>query len=72
MVTRTAPRVALSPAEAANALGLSRETVYHAMRTGRLASVSFGTRRLIPMTAIDDLLSKASSEPWGKPDRRRP
>ena len=34
--------------------GVSRSTLYHLIRTGELASVKIGSRRLIPAEAITD------------------
>ncbi|PWU52008.1 excisionase [Micromonospora globispora] len=45
------------PAEAAALLGVCRDTVYVLMRSGRLRSVKLGRARLIPIAAIDDVLS---------------
>jgi excisionase family DNA binding protein len=45
------------PAEAAQLLGVCRDTVYVLMRSGRLRSVKAGRVRLIPMSAIEEFLS---------------
>nr|WP_275422229.1 helix-turn-helix domain-containing protein [Catellatospora citrea] len=45
------------PAEAAELLGICRDTVYVLMRAGRLRSVKAGRARLIPVTAIEDFLT---------------
>ncbi|PWU43146.1 excisionase [Micromonospora globispora] len=50
-------RKSVRPAEAAALLGVCRETVYVLMRSGRLRSIKAGRARLIPLTAIDELLS---------------
>ncbi|MDG4772691.1 helix-turn-helix domain-containing protein [Solwaraspora sp. WMMD792] len=47
----------MRPAEAAALLGVCRDTVYVLMRAGRLRSVKVGRARLIPVTAIEELLS---------------
>jgi excisionase family DNA binding protein len=47
------------PAEAAALLGVCRDTVYVLMRAGRLRSVKVGRARLIPLAAIEELLSVA-------------
>ncbi len=57
----TVDRKSVRPAEAARLLGVCRDTVYVLMRAGRLRSVKVGRARLIPMSAIEDLLS-ASEE----------
>lgn len=41
---------------ACQALGVSRSMVYRLIREGRLRSVMLGSRRMIPMDAIDELL----------------
>ncbi|GAA1608715.1 helix-turn-helix domain-containing protein [Catellatospora bangladeshensis] len=45
------------PAEAAELLGICRDTVYVLMRAGRLRSVKAGRARLIPVTAIEEFLT---------------
>ena len=50
-------RKAVRPTEAARLLGVSRETVYVLMRSGQLRSVRLGRARLIPVAALDELLS---------------
>ena len=44
--------------EAAAAFGLSRSTLYKLMSAGALRSVKIGRRRLIPIEAMDALLSE--------------
>jgi excisionase family DNA binding protein len=36
--------------------GLSRTTIYKLIQTGRLPTVKIGRRRLVPLTAIKNLL----------------
>ena len=50
-------RKSVRPTEAARLLGVSRETVYVLMRSGQLRSVRLGGARLIPVAALDELLS---------------
>jgi excisionase family DNA binding protein len=45
-------RLALSPTEAAEALGLSRPSVYGLLNSGQLPSVRAGNRRLIAVAAV--------------------
>jgi excisionase family DNA binding protein len=52
-------RKSVRPAEAAALLGVCRDTVYVLMRAGRLRSVKLGRARLIPVAAIEELLSAA-------------
>lgn len=49
-------RLALSPAEASEALGISRGKLYQLLASGDLDSVSLGRRRLIRPEAIRALL----------------
>lgn len=51
-------RIALSPIEAATALGISRAKVYEELAAGRLRSVKSGKRRLIPVAALDEWLAE--------------
>jgi excisionase family DNA binding protein len=51
------PRRALSIKEAAEACGLSRATLYRLMADGKLTTLKIGARRLVPVVAIDALLS---------------
>ena len=53
-------RRALSVAEAARAVGISRATIYRLVQQNRLATVKIGSRRLVPVTALDNLLEKAA------------
>jgi excisionase family DNA binding protein len=54
-------RLAFSVAEAAEALGVSRDTIYDELRAGRLASIKLGRRRIITRQHIDDFLASASA-----------
>lgn len=49
-------RIAYSPSEAAEALGVTRQHVYNLMAAGRLRSVKLGRCRRIPASALDALL----------------
>ncbi len=51
------PRRALSIREAADACGLSRATLYRLIAEGKLTTSKIGARRLVPVGAIDALLS---------------
>jgi excisionase family DNA binding protein len=55
-------RKSVRPAEAAKLLSVSRDTVYVLMRSGRLRSVKLGRARLIPISAIEELLSADNQE----------
>ena len=55
-------RIALSPNEAAESLGISRAKVYEELAAGRLRSVRSGKRRLIPVGALDEWLADLPAE----------
>lgn len=55
-------RVALSPNEAAAALGISRAKLYEELASGRIRSVKSGKRRLIPVGALDEWLTDLPAE----------
>ena len=52
-------KLALSPGEAAEALGLSRQKVYDLLNVGELPFKKVGTRTLIPVAAIETFLEVA-------------
>ena len=43
--------------EAAEALRISRDTVYELIRSGRLRTIKVGTRRLVPLVALHEYVS---------------
>jgi excisionase family DNA binding protein len=47
----------LSIKETAEVCGLSRTTLYRLMADGKLATLKIGTPRLVPVVAIDTVLS---------------
>jgi excisionase family DNA binding protein len=51
-----------SPAEAAMALGVSRDLVNELVRAGRLRSVKAGHRRLIGIRQIEEFLAGEGSD----------
>jgi excisionase family DNA binding protein len=55
-------RRALSVMETARAVGLSRATIYRLIEQNRLVTVKIGSRRLVPVTALDNLLEKAAAK----------
>ena len=59
--THIAPRV-LRVEEAAQALGIGRSLVYDLIRSGRLRSFKVGSRRLIPIAAIEETITILSGE----------
>jgi excisionase family DNA binding protein len=49
-------RMAYRIDEVSAALGISRSTLFELLRTGKVASVKIGGRRLVPATVLDALL----------------
>jgi len=56
-ISENLERRALSIQEAARTCGLSRATLYRLMADGRLTTLKIGARRLVPVGALDALLS---------------
>ena len=50
-------RRALSPREAERALGISHATLYRLIKAGKIKTIKLGSRTIIPVEAIDALLS---------------
>jgi len=48
-------RLAYSPAEAEQLLGIGHSLLYELIGSGKLRSIKVGGRRLIPASAIDEL-----------------
>ncbi len=55
-------RRALSVMETARAVGLSRATVYRLIEQNRLVTVKIGSRRLVLVASLDNLLEKAAAK----------
>jgi excisionase family DNA binding protein len=53
-----AGRIAVNPAEAVKLTGLSRSTIYNLLLSGELHSVTVGSRRLIPVSALKKLVGE--------------
>ncbi len=51
MIVETEPRLAYGIAEAAAMLGIGRTTIYELVRSGQLATLKIGQRRLV--TRVD-------------------
>ena len=51
----------LSVMETAKMLGLSRNSVYEAIRTGQIPSVRFGKRVFVPRVALNRMISEADN-----------
>ncbi len=56
-VDRAVERLAYSPGEAAEALGVSRQHIYNLMNAGQLRSVSFGRSRRIAASELERVLN---------------
>jgi excisionase family DNA binding protein len=56
-----AERLAYSVAEAALVTGLSRDLLYDQMRTGKLAYLKVGRRRIITRRSLDAFLARPAS-----------
>ena len=52
------PRVLLTPAEAAQALGISRSKLYELLRAGTLESVRIDRLRRIPIQALHEYVER--------------
>jgi excisionase family DNA binding protein len=55
-------RRALSIPEAERTCGLSRATIYRLVADGKLSTLKIGSRRLVPVGALDALLSGGASK----------
>jgi excisionase family DNA binding protein len=53
-------RIAVSPTEAALMLGISRAKLYELIGSGQIKSVKLGSRRLIPVSAIESIFTEAA------------
>ena len=51
----------LSVAETAKMLGLSRNSVYVAVHTGQIPSITFGKRIFVPRVALNRMISQADN-----------
>lgn len=58
MMTNTPRPISYSTADAAAMLGVSRSTLYRLMAAGELGYATIGGRRLIPTTALLDLVER--------------
>lgn len=59
----TAPRIAYSPAEAAQAIGCTRQHIYTLLKSGALPSVRIGRLRRIPAAALVRLVNGEEGGP---------
>jgi excisionase family DNA binding protein len=65
-------RLALTPEEAARAIGVGRSTIYQLLESGQLRSVRIGTatdtyrrgkRYVVPLSAIEEFLGPEDRDP---------
>jgi excisionase family DNA binding protein len=55
------PRLALTPEEAAEAIGVGRTTIYELLAGGKIASIRVGRRRVVPVRSIEAFLDAPAS-----------
>ena len=55
-------RLCVTVPEAAKMLGISRNFCYQLVREGKLPSIKFGKRILIPLAALEKMLEKGFSQ----------
>ena len=60
-IVKSMERETLTVAEAARFLGIGKTTAYESVRAGRIPSVKFGVKYLIPKAALRAMLSGASA-----------
>lgn len=66
METNNLPqRRVLRVEEAAELLGVGRSLVYDLIRDGRLRSFKVGSRRLVPVAAVDELVAVLAGQTNG-------
>ncbi len=52
-------KLAYSPAEAAQALGIGRSTIFDLMKNGQLRRVKIGAKTVIPRSSLEALLAES-------------
>lgn len=57
--TRVVVPVAYNVAEAAAALRISRDTIYELIRSRQLRTIRVGSRRLVPVIALNEYVAHA-------------
>lgn len=50
--------LAMSPRDAARAIGISRSSLYRLMKQGRIRTVKLGRRTLVPTSELSALIDK--------------
>jgi excisionase family DNA binding protein len=58
-------KLLLTTTEAASRLGIGRSTLYDLIRSNRLRTVKIGSRRLVPLAALDDVVALLVAETAG-------
>ena len=61
----TAPRMMLTPEQAAEALGIGRTTIFALIKSGEIESIRIGRLRRVPADAIKAYTSRLSTEQNG-------
>ena len=64
-------RLVLTVVEAAQVLGLGRNSAYEAIRRREIPSIRVGGRILVPRAALETLLARAGQGAAGEPRRSR-
>jgi excisionase family DNA binding protein len=57
-VVAPAPKLALTPEEAAEALGISRSQMYLLIARDDVASITIGRLRRVPVTALQEFIAR--------------
>jgi excisionase family DNA binding protein len=66
LVERPAPaRLAVSVEEAADMIGVGRSTMFALLESGEVRSVKVGTRRLVPVRALEEFVGQSGSQQVG-------
>lgn len=50
--------MAMSPRDAARAIGISRSSLYRLIKQGRIRTVKLGSRTLVPTSALAELIGE--------------
>ncbi len=73
MDNNKADRLAVSVADAAQALGISRSSMYVEIKQGRIRTFKLAGRLLVPWTELTSLMERRSrSEPGTEPGKDQP
>lgn len=62
MINETMTPLVYKPEELIRILGISRNTVYELLRSGRIRSIKVGTRYLVPHDALEVFLNVKETE----------